>query len=48
MDAIRVGLSRYFKNNDLKLQTAISSINDKSGVESVNTLRGELLLSLVF
>ncbi len=48
VDAIRVGLSKYFKNNDLKLQTAVSSINDNSGLETINTIRGELLLQLIF
>ena len=48
MNAVRVGFSKYFKGNDLKLQTAISSITDNSAFEAVNTLRGELLLQLVF
>lgn len=48
LDAIRLGFSKYFKANSLKFQTAISSINDNSGPETVNTIRGELLLSLVF
>lgn len=47
-DAVTLGLSKYFKNNDLKLQAAVSSINDNSGVTTVNTLRGELVLQLIF
>ena len=48
MNAIRIGLSKYFKGNDLKLQTAFSSITDNSGLEVVTMLRGELLLQLIF
>ena len=48
MNAIRIGLSKYFKGNDLKLQTAFSSITDNSGIEVVTMLRGELLLQLIF
>ena len=48
MNAVRLGLSKYFKGNDLKLQTAVSSITDNSGVEAVNTLRGELIFQLIF
>ena len=46
--AVRIGLSKYFKGNDLKLQTAVSSITDNSGLEAVTALRGELLLQLIF
>ncbi len=46
--AVRIGLSKYFKGNDLKLQTAVSSITDNSGLEALTTLRGELLLQLIF
>lgn len=48
MNAVRIGLSKYFKGNDLKLQTAVSSITDNSGLEAMTTLRGELLLQLIF
>lgn len=48
MNAVRVGLSKYFKGNDLKIQTAISSITDNSAVQEITTVRGELLLQLVF
>lgn len=48
MDALTLGLSKYFKENDLKLQTAFSSINDKSGITEVNTLRAELVLQVIF
>tara|TARA_B110000503_G_scaffold123515_1_gene189207 strand:- start:2887 stop:4140 length:1254 start_codon:yes stop_codon:yes gene_type:complete len=48
MNAVRLGLSKYFKGNDLKLQTAVSSITDNSGVEAVNMLRGELIFQLIF
>jgi hypothetical protein len=47
-NAVRVGLSKYFKDNDLKLQTAVSSITDNSGLEALTTLRGELVLQLIF
>ncbi len=48
LTAVTFGLSKYFKENDLKLQTAVSSITDNSGLEAVTTLRGELILQLIF
>lgn len=47
-NAARIGLSKYFKGNDLKLQTAVSSITDNTALEVVTTVRGELILQLIF
>ncbi len=48
LSAITVGFSRYFKNNDLKLQTALTSLTNSSTAQEVNTIRGELILQLIF
>jgi hypothetical protein len=39
------GLSRYFKENDLKIQTSLSAI---SGPQDTNTLMGSLIFQVVF
>lgn len=46
--AMTIGLSKYFKGNALKLQTAVTSLDTKIGDQTRNTLRGELLVSVVF
>lgn len=46
--ATTVGLSKYFKDNALKLQAAVTALETTVGEESSNGLRGEILLSLVF
>ncbi|WP_461532818.1 porin [Sinomicrobium sp.] len=43
--AYTLGLSKYFKNNNLKLQTSFSKIENPNGLDE---FRGELLLQLVF
>lgn len=39
------GFSRYFKENDLKIQTSLSAIN---GPQDTNTLMGSLIFQVVF
>lgn len=46
--ATTVGISKYFKDNALKLQAAVTALETTVGEESSNSLRGEILLSLVF
>lgn len=48
LSAITVGFSRYLKNNDLKLQTAVTSLTNSENAKEVNTIRGELILQLIF
>lgn len=47
-NAITLGLSKYLKGNDLKLQTSITSLSTNITNEERQSLRGELLLSLSF
>lgn len=48
LDAFTLGLSKYIKDNDLKIQTAITSVTDNSEAEKVDAVRGELILQLIF
>ena len=48
LSAMTLGLTRYIKDNDLKIQTAFSSITDNSGLQAVTTFRGELIVQLIF
>jgi len=46
--ATTVGISKYFKGNALKLQAAVTALETTIGDVSSNSIRGELLLSLMF
>lgn len=47
-EALTLGFSKYFKQNSLKIQAAGTSLNVVSGATETNTIRGELLVQLIF